>query len=113
MFKILNGYENIDSNIFFEIMESKITRGHNYTLVKKQSRLDVRKFSFSQRTINVWNNLSTDCVHASSVNMFKNKIDKYLVKSTLYPKTAACHISVNTLYILTKFCTYLGYVKST
>ena len=47
MFKILNGYENIDSNIFFEIMKSKITRGHNYTLVKKQSRLDVRKYSFS------------------------------------------------------------------
>ena len=45
VFKILNGYENIDSNIFFEIKESKITRGHNYTLVKKQSRLDVRKYS--------------------------------------------------------------------
>ena len=29
---------------FFEIKESKITRGHNFTLVKKQSRLDVRKF---------------------------------------------------------------------
>ena len=29
MFKILNGYENIDSNMFFEIKESKITRGHN------------------------------------------------------------------------------------
>ena len=83
VFKILNGYENIDSNIFFEIKESKITRGHNYTLVKKQSRLDVRKFSFSQRTINVWNNLSTDCVHASSVNMFKNKIDKYLVRQVI------------------------------
>ena len=68
---------------FFEIKESKITRGHNYTLEKKQSRLDVRKFSFSQMTTNVWNNLSTDCVHTSSVNMFKNKIDKYLVK--------ACH----------------------
>ena len=53
---------------------------NNYTLVKKQSRLDVRKYSFSQRTINVWNKLSTDCVHASSVNMFKNKIDKYLAK---------------------------------
>ena len=52
--------------------------------MKKQSRLDVRKFSFSQRTINVWNKLSTKCVHASSVNhkfMFKNKIDKYLVKA--------------------------------
>ena len=87
VFKILNGYENIDSNFFFEIKEGKITRGHNYTLVKKQSRLDVRKYSFSQRTINVRNKLSTDCVHAiysigpSSVNMFKNKIDKYLAKA--------------------------------
>ena len=53
---------------FLEIKESKVTRGHNYTLVKEQSRLDVRKYSFSQRTINVWNKLSTDCVHASSVN---------------------------------------------
>ena len=42
--KILNGYENIHSNIFFKIRESKITRGHNFTLVKKPSRLYVRKF---------------------------------------------------------------------
>ena len=76
VFKIMNGYENIDSNIFFKIKESKITRGHNFTLVKNQSRLDVRKFSFSQRTINIWNKLSTECVHASSVNMSKNRIDK-------------------------------------
>ena len=27
VFKILNGYENIDSNIYFEIKESTITRG--------------------------------------------------------------------------------------
>ena len=74
--KISNGYENIDSNIFFKIKESKRTRGYKFTLVKKPSRLDVGKFVFSQRTINVWNTLSTDCVHA---NMFKNKIDKYLV----------------------------------
>ena len=37
-------------------------------------------YPFSQRTINVWNKLSTDCVHASIV-MFKNRIDKYLVKA--------------------------------
>ena len=46
-------------------------------LVKKQSRLDVRKYSFSQRTINVWNNLSTDCVHASSVNLLINLKDTF------------------------------------
>ena len=66
---------------FFEIKERKKTRVRNFTLVKKQSRLDVRKFSFSQRTINVWNKLSKECIHASSVNMFKNIIDKYLVKA--------------------------------
>ena len=53
----------------FEIKESKITN----TLVKKKSRLDVRReYSFSQRTINVLKNLSTDCVHASSFQKLKN-----------------------------------------
>ena len=36
------------------------------------------KFSFSQRTVNEWNRLSADCVGASSVSIFKNKIDIYL-----------------------------------
>ena len=49
MFKILNGSANIGNDNY----ENKITRRHNITLVKEQSRLDVTKFSFSQRTINV------------------------------------------------------------
>ena len=67
IFKILNGYENIDRNIFFSL--------------KKDSRLDIREYSFSHRTINEWNKLSTDCVTASSVNMFKNKVDTYLKRA--------------------------------
>ena len=52
MFRILNGYENMYSNKKkFKIKESKITRGHNFTLVKEQTILDVRKYSFSQRSI--------------------------------------------------------------
>ena len=47
-------------------------------LVKEQCRLDTRKYSFSQRVINEWNKLPNDCVNASSVNMFKNRIDRYL-----------------------------------
>ena len=27
-----------------------------------------------------WNNLSTDCVDASRVDVFKNKIDRYLIR---------------------------------
>ena len=77
VFKILNGYENIDRNMFFSLKKDSRTRGHEVKLVKDQCRLDIRKHSFSQRKINEWNKLSTDCVTASSVNMFKNKVDTY------------------------------------
>ena len=40
------------------------------TLVKDQCRLDIRKYSFSHRTINEWNNLSTNCVSDISLNYF-------------------------------------------
>ena len=63
-------------NILFTVKEERRTRGHGVTLAKKQCRLDIRKFS--QRTENEWNILSADCVGASSVNIFKNKIDIYL-----------------------------------
>ena len=72
--KILNGYENIDRNMFFSVKEERRTRGHGVTLAKKQCRLYIR--TFSQRTVNEWNRLSADCVGASSVNILKN-IDIY------------------------------------
>ena len=70
VFKILNGYENIDRYNIFTVNEERRTRGHGVTLAKKQCRLDIR--SCSQRTVNEWNRLSTDCVGTSSVNIFKN-----------------------------------------
>ena len=61
----------------FSLKKDNRTRGHEVTLVKDRCRLDMRKYSFSQRTINEWNKLSTDCVTASNVNMFKSKVDTY------------------------------------
>ena len=43
LFKILNGYENIDINMFFSIKKDSRTRGHEVKLVKNQCRLDIRK----------------------------------------------------------------------
>ena len=78
VFKILNGYGNIDRNMFLFLRKDSRTRGHEVKLVKYQCRLDIRKYSFSQRTVNEWNKLPTDCITASSVNMFKNKLGTYL-----------------------------------
>ena len=70
---------NILILMFCKIKESKITSGHNFTLVKEQSRFGVIKYSFSQKTIIVWNKLSNDCVYASIVQEQNRYI--YLIKA--------------------------------
>ena len=80
VFKIVNGYEDVDRNMFFKLKEGSRTRGRKAALVKEQCRLDMRKYSFSQRVINVWNKLPNDCVNASSVNIFQNRIERYLIR---------------------------------
>ena len=47
-FKILNGYENIDRNMFFSLKKDSRTRGHEVKLLKDQCKLDIRKY-FSHR----------------------------------------------------------------
>ena len=60
--------------IFFSVKKVR-TRGHERSSTCIYIILDIRKFSFSQRTVNKWNTLSADCVGVSNVNIFKNKID--------------------------------------
>ena len=73
--KILIGFEDVDSNMFFKLKEGSRTRRHKAALVKEQCRLDMRKYSFSQRVISEWNKLPNGCVNSSSVNMFQNRIE--------------------------------------
>ncbi len=53
-------------------------RADIFTLVKGQRRLDVRKY-FLPEDHPCMEYMSTDCVHASGVNMFKNGIDTHIV----------------------------------
>ena len=64
--------------MFFKYRTDNGTRGHGWALAKV---LDIRKYAFSQRTINEWNRLPGECVNATSVNMLKNKIDNYFKRS--------------------------------
>ena len=63
-------------------ISSKVLKFADETkLVKEQCRLVMRKYSFSQRVLNEWNKLPNGRVNASSVNMFKNRIDIYLIRA--------------------------------
>lgn len=79
-FKLLNGLDDVhvDYHKFFTISEDQSRlRGHGYKLVKKGCRLDVRKYYFSNRVVDMWNRLPREVVESSSLNMFKARLDKY------------------------------------
>jgi hypothetical protein len=69
--------EDVKEERFF-IREKGCTRGHDLKLFKPSCCLDCRKYAFSNRVINVWNNLPSDVVAYSTVYSFKHKIDSFL-----------------------------------
>ena len=77
VFKIVHGFDRLSFDDFFTLSQSTRTRGHSLKLRKSFSRLDIRKYSFSQRVVDEWNDLPASLVYASSVNVFKNGVDRY------------------------------------
>jgi len=73
-FKIWKGYDNIGSEIYFSKNASNL-RGHFMKVTKKSFKLDVRKFSFSNRVINEWNGLSEEIIQSKSL---EKRIDYHL-----------------------------------
>ncbi len=77
-FKILNGYSKVDSNIFFELNPSR--QGHAFKLKKPRCNSKARQTLFLQRVINSWNRLDVKVVNVTSINTFKNGLDRNWVK---------------------------------
>ena len=78
---LLIGKEQVDYKQFFTLADTPYDlRGHEKKLVKDRSRLDSRKFFFSQRVVNGWNRLPANVVNTKSVNSFKNAYDRYCCK---------------------------------
>ena len=75
-FKILKGLEGIPLNSLFELNTS-VTRGNSLKLNKQRSRLNIRYNNFSQRVINAWNRLPERVISSTTVNGFKNNLDRH------------------------------------
>jgi len=59
-------------------MSQSSLRGHSLKLNKKGIRLDVAKFSFSNRVVNEWNILDEELILGCSLAGFKWKLDCHL-----------------------------------
>jgi len=60
----------------FEIDSASITRGHKWKLKKKRINTNLQHHFFSDRIINWWNKLDDEVVCATSVNAFKNCLQR-------------------------------------
>ena len=74
-FKIFNGITNIDQDMFFTMSTLEKTRNQGDKIFKKHFNTNMRKFSFSNRVTNMWNDLPNTLKSAPSTDSFKNQLD--------------------------------------
>jgi len=72
-YKMVFGYTDLQPSDFFEVAPLSTTRGHIYKLYKKRSSAVVQQKFFSERIVNIWNNLP-DSVDFSSVASFSRTV---------------------------------------
>ena len=73
LFKILKDEILINKEKYFEFKTTN-TRGHSMALREQKSKKDIKKYSFAQRIVKVWNYLPGDVVSARTANNFKTKV---------------------------------------
>ena len=73
---MVTGLYSKDVSLNLEYVTSNLM-GNNYKLYQGQLHYNLRKFSFSNRVIKLWNDLPDAVVGAENLNGFKNALDKF------------------------------------
>ena len=74
IYRVSKGKDRVDNEYLF-MWDSRDTRGHSMKLKKTACRRDVKKHSFPNRSIEIWNNLDETVVQARNIHEFKVKLD--------------------------------------
>jgi hypothetical protein len=61
----------------FELNTTSNTRGHSKKMKIKTSRLNVRKYTFVIRIVEIWNSLPESVIQAKTVKKFKIGLDEH------------------------------------
>ena len=75
MYKILQGLDEVNKDKIVPMAVYRGTRNQELKLRRRYSRTDIRKHTFTNRTVEIWNKLPAEVKGASSLNVFKNRID--------------------------------------
>ena len=74
-YKIFQGIDDISPTNIFSLATYTSTRNQGNKLKARFCRTDLRKYSYSNRVVEMWNSLPKDIKEAPSVNAFKNRMD--------------------------------------
>jgi hypothetical protein len=74
-YQILFGYVSLNYEDFFTRSNVSVTRGHKHKLFVRRTRLDIHKYSFAHRVVEVWNCLPNNVVEAISLTGFKTRLN--------------------------------------
>ena len=79
-YKITSGlYDEEIGNMFLmyrDVVGREGLRGHNKKIYKFKSTCKPRQTFFTQRVVEIWNNLPSKVVNAPTVKSFENRLDK-------------------------------------
>ena len=78
-YKMMRGLDRVEVERFFPLSKEVRTRGHSLKIKGGRFRTELRRNFFSQRVVNLWNSLPTEVVEATSLNMFKARMDGFLI----------------------------------
>lgn len=78
VYKILNGYDKVNPDTWFEFETRRSTRSsHHLNLKIKQRNSDLARNFFTVRAAKHWNNLPGNIKEATSLSIFKSKYDAF------------------------------------
>ena len=77
VYKILCGVYDKDVCHDLFKLNGNSTRGNSKKLFKQRSRINIRKYSFCNRVVDMWNNLDDWVIESNSVISFEKNLDKF------------------------------------
>ena len=73
-YKIITGKYDALITPQFPISSESVTRGNSLKIINRRCHYDIRKYSFCNRVVNIWNSLPNEIVTAPSLNLFKTDL---------------------------------------
>ena len=81
--KILNKFDKINPEVFFEMNNASITRVNRMKLKIQRYNTIARKSYFIVRVVDHWNKLPASVVNYKIIDIFKSSLDKYFQETGL------------------------------